>query len=137
MVIELVNSSYDRSLSDRNPFIDVDPSPTKHWIVVNRNLEDVRPKFDLAFAKRPFMELYDINSDPDNMNNLASEPKYKDIVDKLHKELFSVLEDRDDPRVTEKDDCKFDKYPYAGLADDDWYDAPANDKINNTRPTPY
>ncbi len=137
MVIELVNSSYDRSLSDRNPFIDVDPSPTKHWIVVNRNLEDVRPKFDLAFAKRPFMELYDINSDPDNMNNLASDPKYKDIVDKLHKELFSVLEDRDDPRVTEKDDCKFDKYPYAGLADDDWYDAPANDKINNTRPTPY
>ena len=33
------------------PYSDIDVGPTKVWLLVNRNAEDVRPKFELAFGK--------------------------------------------------------------------------------------
>jgi len=40
-------------------YSDVDASPTKAWMIYNRNEDDVRPLFELAFGKRAFEELYD------------------------------------------------------------------------------
>ena len=110
-------------------FADIDNGPTKVWMLANRDKVDVRPKFDLTFGKRPARELYDLRVDPHHMNNIASLPDYKDILDKLHKKLFTVLEERNDPRVIEGVDCKFDKYPYAGMPDIDWFNEVGNDRV--------
>lgn len=37
-------------------------------------------------------ELYDIQSDPTEMNNLIDNPKYKNVVDKLNNKMFNWLE---------------------------------------------
>ena len=35
-----------------------------------------KAKYDLCFAKRPAEELYDLSKDPEQLNNLASDPAY-------------------------------------------------------------
>lgn len=75
------------------------PSPTKMYILKNREKEDVRKFFELAFAKRPAEELYDLVADPDQMNNVAHEKAYKEIKNKLAERLNLYLEKSNDPRV--------------------------------------
>ena len=110
-------------------FADIDNGPTKVWMLANRDKVNVRPKFDLTFGKRPAKELYDLRVDPHHMNNVASLPDYNDILNKLHEKLFTVLEERNDPRIIEGADCKFDKYPYAGMPDLDWFNEVGNDRV--------
>lgn len=40
------------------------PSPTKMFLLINRDAPGVKPYFNLAFAKRPAEELYDLRKDP-------------------------------------------------------------------------
>lgn len=95
------------------PFQDMDPSPTKAWMINHREDEDIEPLYHLSFGKRPQEELYDLRKDPDYMNNVAMDPLYQEIRRLLKERLFSVLTLNDDPRVTEEP-CWFEYPPYAG-----------------------
>ena len=93
-------------------FADMDASPTKAWIVTHQT--DDPKSFQQAFGRRPNFELYDIQADPDSMQNLANDPQFADQRVKLHERLIGELRRTGDPRVS--DDIVFDKPPYSGPA---------------------
>ena len=84
---------------------DVDPSPTKEEI-----MSMVGDKtYDLAFSKRPLIQLYDLKKDPYCIKNIVNVPKYKNTLTLLYDELFKRLKEQSDPRVY--DSPIFDSYP--------------------------
>ena len=95
------------------PFSDMDASPTKAWLITHREDHDIEPLYNLAFGKRPREELYDLDNDPDYMNNVALNPSYSTIRQILEKKLLDVLQKNLDPRLTETP-CRFEFEPYAG-----------------------
>ena len=99
---------------------DLDLGPTKAWMIYNRAREDVKPLFELGFGKRPKEELYDLRKDPDYMNNVAYESEYEQIRDGLHSRLMAVLNEQDDPRVTESP-SRFELPPYGGPVPEEWH----------------
>lgn len=92
---------------------DMDAGPTKAWLVLNRNAEEVKPFYEMAFGKRPVEELYDLSKDPDQMHNVADDPAYKEAKQELAGRLSDVLVTTGDPRVM-GDGSTFDKPPFAG-----------------------
>jgi uncharacterized sulfatase len=92
-------------------FADMDASPTKAWLVANRDDPKVKPYHDLAFAKRPGEELYDVRKDPDQVKNVADDAAYADAKAQLSKRLMKLLEEAGDPRVT-GDKMKFERSPF-------------------------
>ncbi len=113
----------EAKLNDENPpdfnelanntfaaFGDLDASPTKAWIIENRNPEN-EIYFQYAFGKRPEEELYDIKNDPFQIHNLAGDPKFQDIKNQMNGQLISELKATGDPRVT-GDGLTFERMPY-------------------------
>lgn len=92
-------------------FPDCDLGPTKTYMLDHRTDPEVAKYFELCFEKRPAVELYDCNADPDQINNLATVPGNENIVRKLTEQLTAYLEQSGDPRFTEKP-VRFDNYPY-------------------------
>ena len=64
----------------------------------NRNDPKVAKYFELCFAKRPAVELYDCDKDPYQVNNLAGDKKYAKIKSKLRKQLTDYLVETADRR---------------------------------------
>ena len=96
---------------------DCDNGPTKTYMVENREKdEDHRRKYDLAFAKRPSLELYDLKKDPGQLNNVADDPAYGQIVADLQQKLETALLNRGDPRISGRGDETFDRPRYLGGA---------------------
>lgn len=93
------------------PFGEVDPSPTKRFMMERR--EQYRNLYDLAFAKRPAVELYDIAKDPGQMNHVGDDPRYAAIRKQLDKQLRDHLFKTEDPRLT-GEPVLWDYYPYYG-----------------------
>ena len=81
-------------------FADMDASPTKAWLIHHRNDPKWKWLYDFTFGKRPAEELYDIANDPDQINNVALNPKYSETKTKLSAQLMKSLTDAKDPRVT-------------------------------------
>lgn len=81
-------------------FADMDASPTKAWLVLHRNEPQWKRFYDIAFARRPGEELYDLRRDPFQMNNVVADPKYANDKARLSAQLMRVLTDAGDPRVT-------------------------------------
>ncbi len=75
------------------------PCPTKAFILQHRDNRDVKPFFDLGFAKRPAEELFDLRVDPDQLKNVAYDPGYTDIKRVLARKLTHYLRATEDPRV--------------------------------------
>jgi len=94
-------------------YADVDAAPTKSYMLKHRDDPKVRRLFDLAFAKRPAEELYDLQIDPDQLNNVADKSEYAKVKKKLADTLMAELKATNDPRVLRKGDA-FDQYPYYG-----------------------
>jgi len=94
-------------------YADTDASPTKSYILKHRDDPKVRRLFELAFAKRPAEELYDLQKDPGQLNNVAGKPEYARVKEKLAATLMDELKATKDPRVLGKGDM-FDQYPYYG-----------------------
>ncbi len=92
-------------------FADCDNGPTKTFLIEHGEEADYKIYYDWSFAQRPAEELYDIEKDPDQINNIANDPKYSDVKKKLSKELNSILKETNDPRVIGEGE-KFDQYPY-------------------------
>ena len=97
-------------------YADTDNGPTKTYMVEQRDRDaEHRRLYDLAFAKRPAVELYDLKSDPDQQVNVADDPEYEAIRDELGERLMERLRSTGDPRATGNGDA-FDDYPYLGGA---------------------
>jgi len=95
---------------------DCDNGPTKTYMVDNKDKDDEhRRKYDLAFAKRPEFELYDMSNDACQLNNVAAEAKYADVKAELLQKLVGELASTGDPRETSADATEiFDKQEYYG-----------------------
>lgn len=92
-------------------FADMDASPTKAWLVAHRNEAQWRRFYEMAFARRPGEELYDLRRDPYQMKNVAAEAKYAATKRKLDAQLMKILTDAGDPRVT-GDGQTFERPPF-------------------------
>ena len=92
-------------------FADMDASPTKAWLIHHREELDVEPLYDLAFGKRPRVELYDLRADPHYMRNVAGVAAYRAVCVALEARLMAVLREHDDPRLLEP--SAFDAPPFA------------------------
>jgi arylsulfatase A-like enzyme len=71
---------------------------------------DTHPEYN---SSRPDEELYDLESDPEEIINLANNPKYANIKKDLSEKLMKFLEDTNDPALT--GEIKEPKRPEEGL----------------------
>jgi arylsulfatase A-like enzyme len=94
-------------------YADIDASPTKSYMLKHHDDPKVKSLFKLAFGKRPAEELYDLQKDPDQLNNVADKPEYAKVKKKLAIALMDELKATKDPRVLGNGDI-FDNYPYYG-----------------------
>jgi arylsulfatase A-like enzyme len=93
---------------------DCDNGPTKLFMVGHRDDGAAHHRlYDLAFAKRPAEELYDLRKDPGQMTNLAGEKAYADVKEQLAARLLAELEATGDPRVVGGAE-RLEAYPYYG-----------------------
>jgi arylsulfatase A-like enzyme len=95
------------------PFGDVDGSPTKTLLLDRRDDPAIAKYFRLAMAKRPAEELYDLRTDPAQIENVADRPQYAEEKRRLRAELDQWMRETGDPRAT-SDDNRWDRYPYYG-----------------------
>jgi arylsulfatase A-like enzyme len=93
------------------PFADIDASPTKDVLLKRRNDPSMARLFELACGRRPAEELYDLRRDPEELKNVAGDPAYAEVQQKLVATLMAELKQTKDPRVLGKGD-EFDKYPF-------------------------
>jgi uncharacterized sulfatase len=109
----------DINLIENNTFYcfpDFDASPTKAWLILNRNRPEYRQYYDWAFGKRPAEELYDLKKDPDQLNNMAANPEYAEQKIRLSARLNGVLTSSGDPRVT-ADPVPFEEMPFTFVSE--------------------
>jgi arylsulfatase A-like enzyme len=100
------------------PFGEVDPSPTKTLLLDNQ--ERFKKYYQLAFGKRLAEELYDLKEDPGQIYNVAMDPEYAEIKEKLAAQLQQYTAATGDPRALGKE-APWDFYPYYGYRkNEDW-----------------
>ncbi|MBW3595682.1 MAG: sulfatase [Planctomycetes bacterium] len=93
---------------------DEDAGPTKAWLVSRRDDPRWKPLYEQVYGKRPREELYDLKSDPHQMHNVASDPKYAAVREELEQRLFTELRTTGDPRVINEGKY-FETPPLAGI----------------------
>ena len=92
---------YDGTLRPMHQaYYDIDASPSKSLLVSKREDPVIADYFNLAMAKRPAEELYDIRNDPACVNNLVNAPEYATVKDELRSRLDRELKETDDARLT-------------------------------------
>ncbi|HUY35642.1 MAG TPA: sulfatase [Pirellulales bacterium] len=106
-------ANYLKSFLDRGWLGDCDNGPSKFYMWQHRNEASVRPHFARAFDLRPAEELYDLDRDPDQLDNVAGDPDHEKTRRELSEQLMAELKAGGDPRVAGGGD-KFDRYPYYG-----------------------
>lgn len=94
-------------------FADMDASPTKAWLVAHRDAPEWRWHYERAFGKRPAEELYDLKADPQQLKNLAGDPKYAATREKMAADLMASLGAAGDPRV--KEPVAFEEPPFTDV----------------------
>lgn len=91
-------------------YYDIDACPTQDFLVENHDHPQFGSYLQLAVAKRPAEEFFDIINDPYCLHNLADAPEYQSQLH-YHRELLGgYLMKTNDPRVTGKGDV-FEDYP--------------------------
>ena len=79
---------------------EIDDSPTKTFVVENKDTEQYGEFFRLACANRPAEELYDVEKDWGQIRNVAGDPAYAAKRAELRAELDDYLTKTGDPRLT-------------------------------------
>jgi len=77
--------------------IAVDGGPIRDELIKSK--EKTPFYYKINMDRRPEFELYDVQDDPNSLNNLVKSNNHQIIMQSLKKELFEYLESRDDPRV--------------------------------------
>ncbi|GAB3232594.1 sulfatase [Algoriphagus aestuariicola] len=93
---------------------DVDHSITKFLIMEmeGKTAADQPDYFSLAFGARPEEELYDVVSDPYQLNNLAAQSNFADIKKELRQQLLDWMEATGDPRFENPKSTYWDELRY-------------------------
>jgi N-sulfoglucosamine sulfohydrolase len=94
-----------------SPFGDIDASPSK-TVVMDAKGTDESLYYYLSCEKRPENELYNLHSDPFQMNNLWGQEQYAAKQNELKEAMYDYLRKTDDPRMEGK--SPWDDYPYYG-----------------------
>jgi arylsulfatase A-like enzyme len=94
-------------------FGDIDGGPSKDQLLARQADPAIARYFQLATAKRPAEELYDLRKDPGQIENVAAKPEYAGMKGELRAALDRWMRVTGDPRITTDDD-PWDKYPYFG-----------------------
>jgi arylsulfatase A-like enzyme len=63
----------------------------------NRGIRTNRWKYIHYFEDPEEFELYDIQNDPEEMNNLYANPAYRDVVAQLRERLVKLRQELNDP----------------------------------------
>ena len=92
-------------------YMNCDGSPIKTYLTELPEEDPDYPYYLSAFGKRPEMELYDMNEDPDCVNNLADLPEFERTMEDLESKMKQVLTAQQDPRILGEGDI-FDYYPH-------------------------
>ena len=95
------------------PFGDIDGGPSKSLLMDRQTDPAIAPFFQLATAKRPAEELYDLRKDPHQVQNVAGQPAHSAAQQRLRADLDRWMRDTADPRATADDD-RWDGFPYYG-----------------------
>jgi uncharacterized sulfatase len=107
---------------------DIDPGPSKQFMMDHRSDPAVANLFELGFGKRPAEELYDLRSDAGEQRNLAADRSLANVKARLAAELDAQLKSWRDPRALGAGD-EFDRYPYYGSrSTTDFFDKSAGDR---------
>lgn len=91
-------------------FADVDASPTKTFLIEHHEEVAIKLYFDLAYGKRPEVELFDLNKDPFCLVNVAGQIEYAVIEVEMNERLVEELTRSIDPRIVGPDTEVFDSY---------------------------
>jgi len=91
-------------------FADVDAGPSKSFLIEHHSEQNMQYYFDLAYAKRPMYQLYDIMEDPFCLTNLSGNPDFMKIEQEMKTELMNELQRSGDPRVVGPDKEIFESY---------------------------
>ena len=91
---------------------DIDDGPTLQWMNANRDDPDNMSLLSAAVDHRPAEELYNIQSDPGCLNNLAESEKHADTKSDLSKRLVDYLTATGDLRQTDPEAANiWETYP--------------------------
>jgi len=91
-------------------FTDIDAAPVKSFIIEHMNDEIIRPFFDMAHAKRPEFEFFNIKDDPFCLNNISGKEEFAETENEMKSALMEELKNSEDPRVVGSDKEIFDSY---------------------------
>jgi arylsulfatase A-like enzyme len=89
-------------------FGNVDPSPTKEVIKAIGGYY-----YELSLGKRPPQALFRLSTDPATVNNLAGDPAFATVMEKLRDKMLTQLRAEQDPRALGHGEV-FDTYRYVG-----------------------
>ncbi len=123
---------------------DIDACPTLDYLIEHCQDPAIGRYLELATAKRPAEELFDIRKDPGCLDNLAADSQYAEVKEDLAHRLIEYLRQTGDARVTHDDGGDiWETYPrYSGLRwfpTPDWADdmpqrVPRQDWLEQRRP---
>jgi uncharacterized sulfatase len=85
-------------------------------VIAHRDDPQWKWLYEFAFGKRPEEELYDIHKDRNQTNNIATDPAYAAVKEKLAAELAKKLTEARDPRVT-ADPVPFENPPFTNTVE--------------------
>ncbi|MEN0047780.1 MAG: sulfatase [Bacteroidota bacterium] len=91
---------------------DVDNSISKFLIMNRIGESESLDYFELTFGKRPAEELYEVQQDPFQLNNLANNEEYAATLEILRKELKDWMIETNDLRATEPQTIYWDTVRY-------------------------
>jgi Arylsulfatase A and related enzymes len=98
-------------------YLNTDGGPTKTAILEQNRAGINHWIWELNFGRRPAEELYDLNRDPDCLQNLAADSAFSARRDRMREQLFAELRAQDDPRMAGEGEV-FDRYPSASAGRD-------------------
>jgi uncharacterized sulfatase len=91
-------------------YCDIDGGPTLKFLVDKCDDPAIGKYLQLAVAKRPAEELFDITIDPSCLKNLAADPAFAQARQALSQQLMDYLKQTGDPRVIGDGDI-WETYP--------------------------
>lgn len=93
-------------------YLNCDGGAIKSEVLQMRRDRNSSTFWNLCFGKRPEREFYNVATDPDCLNNLASDPAYEKLQESMYQQMIRELTQQGDPRM-QGNGSIFDRYPYS------------------------
>lgn len=99
-----------KARGEQEAYFDIDAAPSKTYLIAHRNEPSVRVFFDAAVAPRPEYELYNLVNDSACMVNVAGDPHYSDVLERMKVLLRERLQETGDSRLGDNPEV-WESYP--------------------------